>query len=75
MIKLHQGDCLDILPSVGPIDAVITDPVWPNVPDDITNALRALLGIKSRTEFHDDPHLVMAFNRIKGNYEQWLMTR
>lgn len=49
--------------------------IRPNVPDDITNALRALLGIKSRTEFHDDPDIVMAFNRIKGSYEQWLMTR
>ena len=49
--------------------------VRPNVPDDITTALRGILGIKSRTEFHDDPDLVMAFNRIKGNYEQWLMAR
>ena len=49
--------------------------VRPNVPDDITTAPRSILGIKSRTEFHDDPNLVMAFNRVKGNYEQWLMAR
>ena len=30
---LYLGDCLDILPDVGPIDTVITDPVWPNAPD------------------------------------------
>jgi len=29
---LYRGDCRDILPTIGPVDTVITDPVWPNVP-------------------------------------------
>ena len=33
--KLFHGDCLDILPGVGPVDTVITDPVWPNAPKDM----------------------------------------
>jgi site-specific DNA-methyltransferase (adenine-specific) len=28
-----MDDCLKILPEVGPVDTVIIDPVWPNVPD------------------------------------------
>ena len=27
---LYHGDCLEILPSLGEVDAVVTDPVWPN---------------------------------------------
>lgn len=34
-INLYHGDCLDILPSIGPVDTVITDPIWPNVPADM----------------------------------------
>jgi site-specific DNA-methyltransferase (adenine-specific) len=29
---LYLGDCLEILPTLGKVDAVVTDPVWPNVP-------------------------------------------
>lgn len=29
---LYLGDCRDILPMLGKVDAVVTDPVWPNVP-------------------------------------------
>lgn len=29
---LHLGDCREILPQLSPVDAVITDPVWPNAP-------------------------------------------
>jgi site-specific DNA-methyltransferase (adenine-specific) len=29
---LYLGDCLEILPTLQKVDAVITDPVWPNVP-------------------------------------------
>lgn len=39
----------------------------------IADGLRALLGIKSRTEMHDQPETVVAFNRIKGEYDKWLM--
>jgi site-specific DNA-methyltransferase (adenine-specific) len=30
--RLYLGDCLKIIPTLGRVDAVITDPVWPNVP-------------------------------------------
>jgi len=29
---LYLGDCLDVLPILPKVDAVITDPVWPNCP-------------------------------------------
>ena len=29
---LYLGDCLEILPALGRVDAVVTDPVWPNAP-------------------------------------------
>ena len=29
---LYLGDCLEILPTLTRVDAVITDPVWPNCP-------------------------------------------
>lgn len=29
---LYLGDCREILPTLPAVDAVITDPVWPNVP-------------------------------------------
>lgn len=29
---LYLGDCREILPTLGPVDALITDPVWPNCP-------------------------------------------
>lgn len=31
--NLLLGDALTLLKDVGPVDTVITDPVWPNVPD------------------------------------------
>jgi site-specific DNA-methyltransferase (adenine-specific) len=49
---LYCGDCRDILPSIGLVDAVISDPVWPNCPkgllqgsDDPENLLRACLDL------------------------------
>jgi len=29
-IQIFNGDCREILPSLGAVDSVITDPVWPN---------------------------------------------
>src|SRR5689334_1337253 len=29
---LYLGDCRDVLRELGPVDSVVTDPVWPNVP-------------------------------------------
>lgn len=34
-IQLFHGDCRQILSDIGPVDTVITDPVWPNVPADM----------------------------------------
>ena len=31
--ELYLGDCLEILPTLPKVDAVITDPVWPNCPN------------------------------------------
>jgi len=28
--ELYLGDCLEILPEIGSVDTVVTDPVWPN---------------------------------------------
>jgi site-specific DNA-methyltransferase (adenine-specific) len=30
---LYLGDCREILPALDPVDALVTDPVWPNVPN------------------------------------------
>lgn len=29
---LYLADCMDVLPTLGKVDAVVTDPVWPNCP-------------------------------------------
>lgn len=29
-ITIYHGDCREILPSIEPVDVIITDPVWPN---------------------------------------------
>ncbi|MEE3503856.1 DNA methyltransferase [Acidiphilium acidophilum] len=29
---LHRADCRDVLDRIGPIDVILTDPVWPNCP-------------------------------------------
>jgi site-specific DNA-methyltransferase (adenine-specific) len=31
-VTLYCGDCREVLPTLGRVDAVVTDPVWPNVP-------------------------------------------
>jgi site-specific DNA-methyltransferase (adenine-specific) len=31
-ITIYHADCREVLSSIDPVDAVITDPVWPNVP-------------------------------------------
>ena len=33
-VTLYLGDCREILPTLGKVDAVVTDPVWPNAPAD-----------------------------------------
>lgn len=32
---LYLGDCREILPTLSGVDAVVTDPVWPNCPPDL----------------------------------------
>lgn len=32
LATLYLGDCLQVLPTLGKVDAIITDPVWPNCP-------------------------------------------
>ena len=36
-VTLYLGDCLEIMPTLAPgsVDAVVTDPIWPNVHDDL----------------------------------------
>lgn len=54
MIQLIQDDCLKILPGLTEqIDAVITDPIWPNAPDGMfeeTNAADLLWRALEMTE-------------------------
>jgi len=47
--------------------------VDPEDPETIATALRAILGITSRTDFHNDPEAVLAFNRLKGEFDDYLM--
>jgi DNA modification methylase len=34
-ITIYHGDCREVLLTLGPLDAIITDPVWPNAVADI----------------------------------------
>lgn len=45
----------------------------PTSPDEIADGLRALLGIQSRTEMHNSPETILAFNRLKGEFDEWNM--
>ena len=45
-------------------------PLNPDDPNDIANALRAILGIRSRTEMHDSPETVKAFYRLLSEYSE-----
>lgn len=47
--------------------------VDPDSHESIANALRALLGIKSRTDMNNSPDTVTAFNRLIGEYNSWKM--
>lgn len=44
-----------------------------NNTESVAVALRELLGIKSRTEMHKLPETITAFNRLKGEYDQWMI--
>ncbi len=49
--------------------------IEPDSSESIANGLRAILGIKSRTEFHENEGAMTAFYRLKGEYESWQLTR
>jgi len=34
-ITIYNADCRDVLPTLAPVDCIITDPVWPNATADI----------------------------------------
>jgi hypothetical protein len=55
-------------------DEMGMESVNPESENSIADALRALLGIKSRTEMHSDQLAVEAFFRIKGEYDEWVMS-
>ena len=48
--------------------------VDPENDESIADALRAILGIRSRTEFHNSPELVTAFNRLKGEFDSYVVS-
>ena len=33
--RLILGDCLTVMPTLGKVDVIVTDPIWPNAPDDM----------------------------------------
>lgn len=37
-VTIYHGDCRDVLPQLGPVDCVITDPVWPNALPELAGA-------------------------------------
>ena len=39
-ITIYHGDCREILPRVGGVDTLITDPVWPNATNEIIGSER-----------------------------------
>lgn len=47
--------------------------VIPTNPESIADGLRKVLGIKSRTEFHENQDALMAFTRIKTEHEKWII--
>jgi len=50
--ELYLGDCIEILPEIGPVDTLITDPVWPN------NSIPEFYHIEPFKLFEDAWHLI-----------------
>lgn len=67
---LLRGDCLDLLHDVGPVDTVITDPIWPNSgifdeesPADLLRDALQMIDAKRVVivlAFHSDPRFLVA---------------
>jgi len=74
---IQQAGMLCKTPDFGTFlrDAVGLDSVQPDSPESIADALRTVLGVQSRRDFHTDEDALEAFHRVKGEYDQWLMTR
>ena len=36
-ITIYHGDCREVLQSLGPVGAIVTDPIWPNAHPDLTD--------------------------------------
>jgi hypothetical protein len=51
------------------------DPSLANHPsgEEVASSLRAILGITSRSELHENEKALMAFERLKGEYHSWMM--
>ena len=49
------------------------DEVDQNDAESVSVALRSILGVKSRTEMHQNSELILAFNRLKGEYDSWMI--
>ena len=41
--------------------------------ESVAVAVRAILGVKSRTEMRGNPDIILAFNRLKSEFDQWVM--
>lgn len=44
-ITIYHGDCREVLPALAPVDAVLTDPVWPNCPDELLQGWKDPVGL------------------------------
>jgi hypothetical protein len=75
MIKLAAMLCSNPEFGVFLRDAMRLSEVDPTNSESVASGLRKVLGVKSRTEFHDDSDARLAFSRLKGEYDKWLAQR
>lgn len=64
---LYLGDCLEILPTLPKVDAVITDPVWPNVPDGMFGPCDPFSLLASAADLWGDPKRVVIVMRTDSD--------
>lgn len=55
---LYLGDCLEILPTLGPVDAVVTDPPYGVMLGEVSNGQSRLKQQQPYTLFSDSPEYV-----------------
>ena len=51
-VELYLGDCLDVMPGLGPVDAVVTDPPYGTLVEGSKNSHRAMTYLSSDDEEH-----------------------